>query len=287
MSGNATGTNGSPEARYNIRTRSSPVESDSSFDSDDSTDINGNRRSVDRSNLPGGSRSLAGVSIRSFLLGQAAGVCPLLTIILAHYSFTLWRAPFFIASLALFHFLEFYVTAAYSTSFATISAFLLSSNGAAYNIAHSSALAECLLSRLLLPEGYLRWTSMLFGGARMQVVVGLAMMVMGQIIRSLAMVQAGSNFTHTVQTQRRDEHVLVKSGLYSVLRHPSYFGFFWWGLGTQLVLGNLVCFLGYAAVLWKFFSSRIRREEKLLIEFFGDEYVEYKSKTWVGIPFIR
>jgi len=24
------------------------------------------------------------------------------------------------------------------------------------------------------------------------------------------------------------EHVLVTSGIYSVLRHPAYFGFFWW-----------------------------------------------------------
>ncbi|KAF3480483.1 S-isoprenylcysteine O-methyltransferase [Arthroderma uncinatum] len=287
MSGNTTGTDGSHGPRYSMRARPSPLDSDSSFDSDDSASFNSKRRSVDNSNLPGGNRSLAGISIRAFLLGQSVGICTLLTIILAHYSFTLWRAPFFIASLALFHFLEFYITAAYSTSFATISAFLLSSNGAAYNIAHSSALAECLLSRLLLPESYLKWTSIPFGGARVQVSVGLAIMIVGQVIRSLAMVQAGSNFTHTVQTQRREEHVLVKSGLYSVLRHPSYFGFFWWGLGTQLVLGNFVCFLGYAAVLWKFFSSRIQREEKLLIEFFGEEYVEYQSKTWVGIPFIH
>ncbi|KAF3895268.1 Protein-S-isoprenylcysteine O-methyltransferase [Trichophyton interdigitale] len=274
------------EGRYKAHTHPSLLESDSSYDSEDSTDANGARREVDRSNLPGGNRSLAGISIRSFLLGQAAGFCLLLTLILAYHSHPLWRAPFFITCLAVFHFLEFYITAAYSTSFATVSAFLLSSNGAAYNIAHSSAMAECLLSHLLFPGGYLEWTSMLFGGVRVQVFVGLMMVLVGQIIRSFAMVQAGSNFTHTVQTQRRDEHVLVKSGLYSILRHPSYFGFFWWGLGTQLVLGNFVCFIGYALVLWKFFSSRIYREEKLLIGFFGNEYIEYKSKSWVGIPFI-
>jgi hypothetical protein len=61
-----------------------------------------------------------------------------------------------------------------------------------------------------------------------------------------------------VQSKHQAGHVLVKSGLYGYLRHPSYFGFFWWGLGTQLVLGNAVCFVGYALVLWRFFSSRIR-----------------------------
>ena len=94
----------------------------------------------------------------------------------------------------------------------------------------------------------------------MQVSLGLFLMVLGQAVRSLAMVQAGANFTHTIQRRKREGHVLVTRGVYSVLRHPSYFGFFWWGLGTQLVLGNVVCFLGYAVVLWLFFAERIKSE---------------------------
>ncbi|RYF84537.1 MAG: hypothetical protein EOO03_14665, partial [Chitinophagaceae bacterium] len=39
-----------------------------------------------------------------------------------------------------------------------------------------------------------------------------------------------------------------------------YFGFFWWGVGTQLLLGNTVCFVGYTGVLWYFFSRRIARK---------------------------
>ncbi|KAF7164896.1 hypothetical protein CNMCM6106_001281 [Aspergillus hiratsukae] len=109
-------------------------------------------------------------------------------------------------------------------------------------------------------------------------------MVLGQTIRTLAMKQAGTNFNHTVQVERQEGHTLVRHGVYAVLRHPSYFGFFWWGMGTQLVLGNVVCFVGYAAVLWNFFYNRIKREEKFLISFFGDEYVEYMKRTWVGIP---
>ncbi|WEW57867.1 farnesyl cysteine-carboxyl methyltransferase [Emydomyces testavorans] len=234
--------------------------------------------------LPGGEKSLSGISIRSFLLGQAAGICVGLTLLLYTSASPLWRVPFFIASLALFHFLEYYITARYNTFFATITAFLLTQNGAAYNIAHGSAIAECLLAHLFLPNEYFAWTAAIFGGIKYQVLLGLLMMTVGQIVRSWAMMQAGVSFTHTVQRHRREEHRLVKDGIYSIFRHPSYFGFFWWGLGTQLVLGNTVCFLGYAAVLWEFFASRIRSEEKLLIDFFGKEYVEYRSKTWVGIP---
>ena len=74
------------------------------------------------------------------------------------------------------------------------------------------------------------------------------------------MAQAGTNFNHQVQSRRNEGHELVTTGLYAWLRHPSYFGFFWWGLGTQVVLGNIVSFLGYLGVLWYFFSTRIRRK---------------------------
>jgi protein-S-isoprenylcysteine O-methyltransferase len=71
-----------------------------------------------------------------------------------------------------------------------------------------------------------------------------------------------------------------------VWRHPSYFGFFWWAIGTQLVLVNPVGLVGFCAVLWVFFSQRIAYEEKHLVEFFGERYVAYRDATPVYIPFI-
>ena len=100
------------------------------------------------------------------------------------------------------------------------------------------------------------------------------------------MLHAGTNFNHLVQSKKKAGHVLVTGGVYRYLRHPSYFGFFWWGLGTQVILGNVVCLAGYAVVLWRFFRRRIEKEETLLIGFFGMDYVRYRDKTRVGIPFI-
>lgn len=74
------------------------------------------------------------------------------------------------------------------------------------------------------------------------------------------MVDAGTNFNHQVQTERQEGHELVSKGIYRYLRHPSYFGFFWWGVGTQLMLGNVVCLVGYVVVLWRFFNARVKRE---------------------------
>jgi len=71
------------------------------------------------------------------------------------------------------------------------------------------------------------------------------------------------------------------------LRHPSYTGFFYWGIGTQLLLMNPVSVIGYAIVLFRFFKSRIEYEEKFLIDFFGNEYIEYRKTSKVYIPGIN
>lgn len=91
--------------------------------------------------------------------------------------------------------------------------------------------------------------------------VGAFIMIGGQVFRSLAMYTAGSNFHHQVRDQRDEKHKLVTSGIYSHMRHPSYFGWFWYSVGGQIVLGNPICLVGYVYVLWKFFEDRIVYEE--------------------------
>lgn len=174
--------------------------------------------------------------------------------------------------------LEFYVTATYNTPLATVSAFLLS-NGRAYNLAHTAALIETTLLSLFAP----RFQS---AAGTATVVGGLILIVMGQTTRSLAMAHAGTNFNHQVQYKRSQGHQLVTTGIYSLLRHPAYFGFFWWAVGTQVLLGNAVCLAVYAIILWRFFNARIRKEEQYLVSFFGEDYVRYRKRVRVGIPFI-
>lgn len=41
-------------------------------------------------------------------------------------------------------------------------------------------------------------------------------------------------------------------------RHPSYAGFYYWALGTQLVLQNPLTFILFSILLWNFFYKRTR-----------------------------
>lgn len=213
-------------------------------------------------------RDPAAISLRANILGLSAGLSLASTLYLLTLSETapnpLWRAPFFILTLSIFHFLEFYVTAVANPPFATVSAFLLSQNGSSYSIANSCALIECILHYTFFPDFNLLSPPPLFGRAAWFQIswlsLGFAGIVAGQVIRTTAMISAGTNFNHRVQVRKRDGHELVTSGVYSLLRHPSYFGFFWWGLGTQIVSGNSICLAGYALVLWRFFKDRIESE---------------------------
>lgn len=219
------------------------------------------------SNATDTGKSPSAIALRAFILGLVFGVSLALTLLAVQQPRNpLWRASSFLATLSFFHFLEFYITARYNPQAATVSAFLLSQNGYAYNVAHTLAFLECLfrhhVAKIYFPgQVYLQPFDAILPGGQLAktawLTLGFAMLAFGQGTRTLAMVHAGTNFNHLVQSRRKEGHVLVTGGIYGWLRHPSYFGFFWWGLGTQVVMGNVGCLFGYAVVLWRFFRHRI------------------------------
>ena len=101
------------------------------------------------------------------------------------------------------------------------------------------------------------------------------------------MLTAGSNFDHLIRVRKEEKHQLVTSGVYRLCRHPSYVGWFYWSVGTQLVLCNPFCTLAYAAASWRFFYERIYEEEITLLYFFGEDYKRYQSEVPTGLPFIH
>ncbi|AQZ16712.1 STE14 (YDR410C) [Zygosaccharomyces parabailii] len=189
----------------------------------------------------------------------------------------------YMASLALFHFLEYYTTAKYNPKQVSEDSFLLN-NGIEYLLCHSIAILECFLEYVFLP----RWKTDCKSTSHLVVIsLGYFFMIMGQMARTLAMCTAGGSFSHTVKTNRGEDHILIKQGIYKWIRHPSYFGFFWWAIGTQMILLNPISLVLFATVLWKFFRQRIKFEESYLLQFFGREYYEYRESVPALIPFIE
>jgi len=187
-----------------------------------------------------------------------------------------YQFGFYLAAWSAFHWAEFAVTAGWNKEKCSVDSFLLE-NGAQYHIAHGAAVLEYILTLYFKPSlKHFPYVS----------VVGMTLVVIGQVLRSSAMIHAGISFSHAIAFKKLDTHVLVTDGIYSWFRHPSYAGFFYWALGTQLVLQNPVSLVAFGMVLWRFFSSRIRSEEGLLIRFFGGDYVQYRKRVGTMIPFI-
>ncbi|KAK3622483.1 farnesyl cysteine-carboxyl methyltransferase [Elasticomyces elasticus] len=232
---------------------------------------------------PNGVRSLTYIGAQAFGCGFVLAGCLLLTLYLVvERQNTIWRLPAFFACLSLFHFLEFYITARYNMPALRAASFLLFNNGMKYNVAHTCAAVEMVVTNYFFPN-----FQRLFVFPPWSIAIGFATVAVGQVVRSTAMAQAGTNFNHTPVQTRKADHVLVTHGIYAWSRHPSYFGFFWWALGTQILVGNKLCLVAYALALWKFFYVRVKAEEHTLVEFFGDDYRAYRRRVGTRIPFVN
>lgn len=118
-------------------------------------------------------------------------------------------------------------------------------------------------------------------------IIGFIFIIGGQFIRTYSMYNAGSSFNHYIQRELNQNHHLVTTGIYRYIRHPSYFGFWWWFIGLQLLVNNIFTLIIGTIILWKFFNNRIKFEEAYLIKFFEKDYVSYKDRTNTMIPFIK
>lgn len=179
--------------------------------------------------------------------------------------------------LSVFHFGEYLTTALFQPSTLTLESFILNHSWA-YNVAMTACFIENFIVTYFVPQWQLNNT---------RIYIGLAVSLFGDFVRKLAMATAGESFSHYVRFVKRDSHVLITSGIYSLVRHPSYAGWFLWSVFTQVMLGNPVCSIAFLLVTWKFFDERIREEERFLLYFFQRDYVDYqRAVKLTGVPFV-
>jgi protein-S-isoprenylcysteine O-methyltransferase len=182
----------------------------------------------------------------------------------------------YLTLLAFFHFSEFFTTAYIKPSSLNVSSYLLN-NGGSYWLALAVSWIEYFVGVYYWPQ---------FKQVNVICCLGIALSLLGELFRKVAMLTAGSNFDHMIHYKKRTDHRLVTHGIYSWFRHPSYVGWLWWAVGTQLILLNPICLITYTIVTWHFFNQRILSEEISLLNFFGKEYMDYQRRVRTGIPFV-
>jgi len=210
--------------------------------------------------------------LAAYGLGAAFGLGIGLVLISDYADFGL-----FLIALSLFHLWEYVFNALYHPDGLGVNSFLLN-HSREYHLAIAGAVVEYFVEKWFLFD----WKGNIFA-----FYVGLLVVVFGQFVRTFSMITAGSNFHHFVQDERSPNHKLITFGIYQYLRHPAYFGFFWWAIGTQILLFNpLMCAAFYLSTL-SFFKTRIEYEESTLIAQYPDDYIAYRRRTPVYIPGIE
>lgn len=121
------------------------------------------------------------------------------------------------------------------------------------------------------------WT---FGGETVRW-IGVALFAAGGVLRLWPVFVLGNRFSGLVAIQ--PGHRLVTSGIYSIIRNPSYLGLLVNSLGWALVFragaGVLLTALTIPPLV-----ARIAAEERLLRQHFGAPYEAYFSRTWRLVP---
>jgi protein-S-isoprenylcysteine O-methyltransferase Ste14 len=113
--------------------------------------------------------------------------------------------------------------------------------------------------------------------------VGAALTVAGLAVAIWARFYLGRNWSGTVTVKK--DHQFIRSGPYSVVRHPIYSGFLLAILGTAIYVGQIRGLIALALVLvaWKIKS---RREESFMESEFGEQYVQYEHEVKGLVPFV-
>ncbi|MCG7844201.1 MAG: isoprenylcysteine carboxylmethyltransferase family protein [Methanomassiliicoccales archaeon] len=132
---------------------------------------------------------------------------------------------------------------------------------------------------ITLPEGVL-W------GHTLDNYIGLGGMCIGVLVSliGLGLVIMGWRQVHKGYWSKEEgDGKLITPSIYGYIRHPQYTGFFLITLGMMLEWATLPLIILYTVLLFMYYRL-VKREEKDMVDEFGEEYEEYRRKTKMFIP---
>ena len=113
--------------------------------------------------------------------------------------------------------------------------------------------------------------------------IAAALVVLGLGFAVAARVWLAGNWSRVVTIKQ--DHELITSGPYRLVRHPIYTGLLIAVAGSALAIGEWRALCGLAIILAALLH-KLSIEERLLFEHFGEDYARYRKKVSALIPFI-
>lgn len=115
-------------------------------------------------------------------------------------------------------------------------------------------------------------------------VFGAILVVVGLCFAIWARYHIGRNWSGVITVKQ--DHDLVRTGPYSLVRHPIYSGLLLAIIGSAIARGNSVAVVAVALVLFSFLR-RVSVEERWMTETFGAAYDDYRASTPALVPFTK
>jgi protein-S-isoprenylcysteine O-methyltransferase Ste14 len=129
-----------------------------------------------------------------------------------------------------------------------------------------------------------KWKSLtMHVGDAVSLPVSLVLMVIATLVIHTSTRTLGNFFDRLTI---KENHQLVTTGIYGVVRHPVYLSYVLLFMGCSLFLQSLWGFLVFLVAGTITFGNHIKVEEAMLEKKFGAEFQAYKQKTKKLIPFI-
>jgi len=88
----------------------------------------------------------------------------------------------------------------------------------------------------------------------------------------------------SVTTEIKNRHKLVTEGVFRYIRHPMYSAHFLWGIAQVLLIHNWITGPAGIIVFIPLYILRVKKEERMMLEEFGEEYRSYMKRTGRLIP---
>jgi protein-S-isoprenylcysteine O-methyltransferase len=114
---------------------------------------------------------------------------------------------------------------------------------------------------------------------------GVLLGTLGLIVRIWAVLTLRERYTRTLLTHAK--HAIERSGPYRWVRHPGYFGSLLCLNGVAMASGSLLVLTASLLSTFPAYAYRIRVEDEMLIDTFGEAYATYRSQVGALIPFLR
>ena len=113
-------------------------------------------------------------------------------------------------------------------------------------------------------------------------IAGIVCFVIGLWLFYRSHADLGANWSITLEV--RDRHRLITQGIYRRVRHPMYAALLLYGVAHALVIPNWVAGPSNLVAFAVLFALRVRAEERMMLEQFGDEYTAYVARTNRLVP---